>query len=1299
LLAAYLTLLHRHTGQRDLIVGSPTSGRTDRRFQSLVGYLVNLVPIRVNLEGALRFRQFLTQVRENVLAAFEHQEYPFPLLVNSICPDRDPSRSPVFQTTFVFEKVPSFSDPALAAFVLGEEGARLEIGSLALESVRNDQEVAQFDLSMVVAPIDGGVTVALQYNKALFKVSTIKRMLCHFSMLVDEITARPDQRIGEISILTERERRQVVVEFNETREEYGAGGCVSELFEAQVEKTPGAIGVVYEGGSVSYGELNRRANQLAEHLRRLGVGGETRVGILMERSVEMIISLLGVLKAGGTYVPLDPAYPSERLSFMMEDSGAAVLISKQGLAERLAGRRVQVVSLDEQGELIAQARGENPEPLVGPENLSHIIYTSGSTGRPKGVGIAHGSVVNFLHWAHETFGAEELSGVLAATSICFDLSVFEIFVPLTCGGAVILADDALHLASHREAARVTLINTVPSAMAELLRLKAVGAGVLTVNLAGEALQNKLVQQLYEETNVGRVLNLYGPTEYTTYTTGQAVAKGSQRQPSIGRSIANTQVYIVDEESKAVPIGVVGEVCIGGRGLARGYWKRPALTAERFVADNLSGEAGARLYRTGDLGRYLENGEIEYLGRKDHQVKIRGYRIELGEIEAVLAAHPGVDAAAVVAKEDASGHKYLAGYVSGDGLSSTGELRTYLQSSLPNYMVPSTLMWLEQLYLTPNGKIDRKSLPQPVREDNSHQYVAPQTRAEKILAAIWEQVLGVERVGISDNFFDLGGDSILSIHVVTSARRAGLGLTPRQVFQEQTLAKLALAAQETASPQVQERASDLQVSSADRSLHTSDFLAASLSQEDIEGLLAGTDLGSLEDIYPLTPFQQGMLFHVLDAPDAGIYLNQQRYTLRGELDYAALQNAFQAVLDRHQILRTAFLLSAPGGALQVVYRRLNLPWAVYDWRELELAEKSERLDALLRADYQRGFDLAQAPLMRVALVRMEPDVFEFIWSFHLMLMDGWSVPIIFKELLAFYHGFRAAEPVELEQPIRYRDYVDWLQGQSQDQAETYWRQSLAGFAHPTSLGFDRVPLTGEAELGGYGEKSLLVDHATTTALRDFAGRHKLTLNTLMQGAWALLLSRRSGDDDVVFGSVVSGRAADFPGVESAVGVFVNALPVRVRMPQESPLASWLEDLQTQQAEARRFEFSSLVTIQGWSEVPRGQPLFDSVLIFQNIPRDINLSESEGLRVVGIRSTERSNLPLALVVEPGSQLLLNIVYQHSRLDEVTIGRILETLHRILIQMANDSQATLSVLSTHAQAERSLLINSFNQSLTGF
>jgi hypothetical protein len=453
--------------------------------------------------------------------------------------------------------------------------------------------------------------------------------------------------------------------------------------------------------------------------------------------------------------------------------------------------------------------------------------------------------------------------------------------------------------------------------------------------------------------------------------------------------------------------------------------------------------------------------------------------------------------------------------------------------------------------------------------------------------------------------------------------------------------------------------------------------------------------NFEDIYPLTPFQQGMLFHVLDTPKAGMYLNQQRYTLRGELDLPAFKRALQAVMNRHQILRTAFLLSGMDGPHQVVYRELELRWVMHDWSELSPAETSERVEEFLRSDYQSGFDVRRAPLNRATLIRTGPDLYEFIWSFHLLLMDGWSMQVMLRELLALYHSYCTGQAVDLGQPLPYREFIKWLQRQPLDQAEVYWRETLKGFTSPTPLVFDRTPPADVAERPDFKEKIVLMDESTSDSLRAFALQHRVTLNTLVQGAWALLLSRRSGTNDVIFGCAVSGRSAPIPKIDSAVGIFVNVLPVRVLVPVNGQVVTWLRELQKQQAEARRFEFCSIAGIHGWSDVPRNQPLFESVMVFQNFPNGVALPESAGIEMIGVALIERSNVPLALVVEPASRLHLRIVYMGAQFEDATIDEMLEKLPRILIELTTNPDAALSSISYQVDDERRLLIDSFNQS----
>ncbi|MDJ0596984.1 MAG: amino acid adenylation domain-containing protein, partial [Pleurocapsa sp. MO_226.B13] len=761
LLAAFKVLLHRYTEQDDILVGSPTASRHRPEFTQIVGYLVNPVVLRANLSGNLSFREFLAQVRHTVLEAITHQDYPFALIVEQLQPHRDASRSPIFQACFVLQKLQQTPD----ALKLYSSRVRTSVhwGELVLEPFEMPQQEGQFDLTLEIAETSSFLFGNLKYNADLFHEETIARMASHLQTLLEGIVTNPEQKIAELPLLTETERQQLFIEWNDTQVEYPQDKCLHQLFEEQVEKTPLSVAVMFENQQLTYLQLNQRANQLAHHLQPLGVGPEVLVGIYVERSLEMVVGLLGILKAGGAYVPLDPNYPPSRLSYMLADSGVEVLLTQSSLLESLPEHQARVVCLDSDWSAIEQHGQDNLDVGVGEDNLAYVIYTSGSTGVPKGVGIEHRSPVALCHWAKQTFTTEQLCGVLAVTSICFDLSVFELFVTLCLGGKVIVAQNALDIINLDIAEEITLINTVPSAIAELLRIGGIPAQVQTVNLAGEPLPNQIVEQLYQYQNIERVYNLYGPSEDTTYSTFALLAKGTTEPPSIGRPIANTQIYILDKQLQPLPIDVPGELYIGGDGLARGYLNRPQLTQEKFIPNPFCNSQSERLYKTGDLARYRCDGNIEFLGRTDHQVKIRGFRIELGEIESVLNIHPQIQQAVVIATEELPENKRLVAYVvTSERSLSTNQLREFLKQKLPEYMVPSAFVILDTLPLTPNGKVDRFALPAPDGDFTVKQeYVAPRTPSEEIVANIFASVLGVQKVGIHDNFFELGGHSLLA----------------------------------------------------------------------------------------------------------------------------------------------------------------------------------------------------------------------------------------------------------------------------------------------------------------------------------------------------------------------------------------------------------------------------------------------------------------------------------------------------------------------------------------------------------
>jgi amino acid adenylation domain-containing protein len=683
-------------------------------------------------------------VKSTALEAYVHQDLPFEKLVEELQPNRDLSYNPLFQVMFVLQNVPK---------------PNLNLTDVSVTYEESYNGTSKFDLTLFMEDSEQGLVATCEYNTNLFNADTITRMLGHLQTLLTSIVSDPQQRIADLQLLTSSEVQQLLVEWNDTKTDYPQDKCIQQLFEAQVEKTPNAVAVVFDNQELTYQELNDRANQLAHYLQELGVKPEVIVGVCMQRSLEMAIALLAILKAGGAYVPLDPAYPQERLTFMLEDSQAKVLLTQSSLVELFAKSKAFIVCIDNL-QLPSQHR-ENPFSEVKPNNLAYVIYTSGSTGVPKGVAIAHESCVALLTWSREVFTDDELAGVLASTSICFDLSVFELFVPLSWGGKAIVVENALHLPSL--AAEVSLINTVPSVIAELLQVNGLPASVKTVNLAGEPLQNQLVQQIYQNHHIQKVFNLYGPSEDTTYSTFTQIDKGDNKV-TIGRPITNTQIYLLDTNLQPVPIGVPGEIYIGGAGLARGYLNRPELTKERFISNQFSNKIESRLYKTGDLARYLPDGNLEYLGRIDHQVKIRGFRIELGEIENALLKHPAVREVLVLAREDQQLVAYMV--CLSDQIPTVNQLRTYLKELLPEYMVPSVFIFLETFPLLPNGKIDRRALPvaEALRPTLTTAYEVPQSEMEQQIAKLWQEVLHLDKVGIHDNFFDLGGHSLLMLQV-------------------------------------------------------------------------------------------------------------------------------------------------------------------------------------------------------------------------------------------------------------------------------------------------------------------------------------------------------------------------------------------------------------------------------------------------------------------------------------------------------------------------------------------------------
>jgi amino acid adenylation domain-containing protein len=1285
LLAGFQILLARYSGQADIVVGAPAANRDRLETEPLIGLFVNLLPMRAELAGSRSFVEVLARVRQGALGAYLHRDVPFEMLVDELAGERSLSHSPLFQAAMALEEQPP---PAVRA------------GGVEMRTRALDSGTAKFDLTLELARGEDGLAGRLEYATALFDATTVERMADHLRRLLTAMAAEPESSPWRASLLGPEERRQLVADWGRV----GASAAdAAEPLPARVLRAaaayPGAPAVVAGGAVLTYGELDRRSAALARRLAARGAGIESVVGVCLPPSAELVVAALAALRAGAAFLPLDPVHPADRLGWSLRDAGAELVLTSAELAAgALAQAGVEAWTVDAADAVDAAGGGAAvlDAPPATPDQLAYVIYTSGTTGRPKGTGLTHRGLARLVAWHGAAYGLTAADRGTLVASPAFDASVWELWPYLAAGAAIHVPAPELRLdpaALYRWLADSGItVGFLPTPMAEAMLDGQPPAGL--------ALRALLVggDRLHAPPRRGlpfRVVNHYGPTEDTVVSTaGEVAPDTAAAAPSIGGPIDGHQALVLDVCQEPVPAGVEGELWVAGEGLARGYRGRPALTAERFRPHPCATVHGARAYRTGDLVRWRAGGRLDFRGRADHQVKVRGHRIELGEVEAALLRQPGVEQAAVVVRDDL-GSAQLVAFVTGARTAAAADgLRAALEATLPAYMVPAFIHRLDALPLTSNGKADRdeltrlgRELAAPAAADGGR--VAPRGDAERLLAGIWEEVLGVERVGAGDDFFALGGDSILSIKIIARAREAGLELTPQQLFQHPTVARLAAAAGGDGGP-----AGDGAAAAGDAP--GAGYPRVRITARQLDRLReARAGRAPVEDLLPLTPLQQGMLFHVLDAPGSGLYVHQQSCLLEGGLDPDAFAAAFRGAVDRHPILRASVVAGVADEPIQVIARQAPLPWTYRDWRGVPAEEQRARTEALFRADRDAGFELSREPLMRCSLVRLGDDRFHFAWTFHLMLLDGWSTPLVLDDVLTLYRGLRRGVAAELPPPVPFSRYVDWLARQDHAAAEVYWRRLLAGFTEPTPLG-DRP--RDDAAHPHHGERTLELDAGESRALSAFAARHRLTLNTVFQGVWALHLAQRSAADDVVFGNVVAGRPADLPGVESIVGIFLNTVPVRASVSGDATMVEWLAALQAQQAEARRFAYASQADVRRWSGVPAGSPLYDSILIFQNVPAGPSFDPGDrwDVRVRDVRSVERNNFPLTVAVEPGERLLLRFVYDTGRFGEPTVARMMDAVRRLLVETVEQPARRLSDFSRGSQVESRHLIQGFNQDL---
>ena len=1643
LLASFQVLLARYSGSDDIVVGSPVAGRTRREVEELIGFFINPLVLRTDLSGDPTFHEVLRRVRGVTLGAYEHQDVPFEKLVAELQPERSLSHSPIFQVSFALDD---------------EENGGGGLPGVQVRGVSAATDTAKLDLGLDVTIKSTGLVGALLYSTDLFAHGTVERMAAHLLRVFEQIADAAEVRLSGLELLGEGERAQVLGAWNRTDDGRSVDGAIHELFAAQAARTPEAEALRFGGRATTYRALDEAANRLAHHLVERGVGPEVRVGIFAERAPETVVAILAVLKAGGAYVPLDSAYPADRLRYMLEDCGARLVIAPAGIPSSVpAGLVADLLDPRAEAAAIAARPADAPCVAVDVESVAYVIYTSGSTGRPKGVMVAHRGVPNLARAQAARFGIEPGGRVLQFASFSFDASVSELFTALLTGATLVMGvrDELLPgpgLLDTLRRERVT-VATLPASVLAALAPDAL-PDLRTVVSAGEAVDAAVVERWGARRTF---VNAYGPTEGTVCATS-AECRADGRAPSIGAPLPNVRVYVLDGRMGPMPVGLPGELFVGGAGLARGYLGRPALTAERFVPDPFGAEPGARLYRTGDRARWKADGTLEFMGRLDEQVKVRGYRIEPGEVESALRAHPGVREARVVVREDEPGDRRLVAYLV--GRAEVDGLREHLQRTLPEYMVPAAFVVAGR----DPADAQRQAGPQGpsragVRRGAGRATWRRAPRWKRRWPGSGRTCWGWTRWACTDNFFELGGDSILVIQVVTRARRAGLQIAPPQLFEHQTVAELAAVvapapaeparapaaeksaatavpptpiqawffAQEHPSPAhynqsvllevdgsvddgvveaalkavvahhaalrlrfrrtdagwaqshaaesgitlervdlsalpagerdaAQREAADRAQSSLDiergplgravlfhrgdegrrllivlhhlvvdtvswcilpddleracgqlsgasadlgapstpfhawagalqayastdaprdeaahwlaqgaegvaplpvdgdggstgsgtvtvrleaeetrallqdvpaayrtqindvllcaladavsgwsggtrvrlaleghgreetvaegvdltrtvgwfttlypvvlelgaarapgdrlrrvkeqlravprrgigygvlrylsadaelrgalaaepepeisfnylgqlnagaepsamlravrgprgrewaddtRGAHPlainggvtggclemwwsygeathrretverlaaryvealrtliahcreegaggytpSDFPLAQVTQAELDAAIAGRT--GIEDLYPLSPMQEGMLFHALYAGTQE-YHTQDAQRLEGALDADLFRRAWAEAVRRHAVLRTSFAWEGLRRPLQRVHAAVEAPWRIEDWRGLPEAQQEAALQRYMEEDRATGFVLEQAPVLRFALFRVGEQAHWFVWSQHHVLMDGWSCSRVADEVFRLYHGWTSGKPVELARTRPYRDYVAWLERQDRDQAERFWRGVLAGFTAPTRLGVDRAAPAG-AELRR-DRRAVVLDAEVTARLEHSARRMQVTLNTLLQGAWALLLSRYGGEDEVVFGSTGSGRAMELEGAQEMVGLFINTIPLRVPVPAEARLGAWLAGLQRAYAEARAYEHTPLVEVQGWSDVPRGTPLFESLFVFENYPMEEGGGgEADGrLRVTRTLGVEWTSIPSA------------------------------------------------------------------------
>lgn len=1267
-LATFKVLLHRYTGQADLRVGTPIANRTHPDLEPLIGCFVNTLVVRTELSGQLTFRDVLAQVRQVTLDAYSHADLPFEKLVETLQPERDLSHSPLFQVMFAFQNVPM---------------APLELSGLTFSPLPSQRQAARFDLTLDVAETEQGLVIDAEYNTDLFDGDRIARLLEHLEILLDAVIIHPDQRISDLPLLPPEERH-LLQAWNQTDAPYQNTVSLHDEIEQQVERTPDAIALTVGQERLTYRELNHRANQMAHYLRDHYLPGraiqsESRIGLCLDRSADLVVALLAVLKMGCTYVPLDPAYPSQRLAWMVEDAQVSLILTHSSVLSDLELAVPQLgttaVCLDRVKAAIADCRDHNPSPVIDPEHLAYILYTSGSTGRPKGVQIPHRAVVNFLTAMQSSLRLMTDDVMLSVTSLSFDIAVLELLLPLTVGAQVILASrdicaDGTQLAAL--AAEATVMQATPATWRLLLAAQWQGNSKLQILCGGESLPRELAVALMSR---GRCLwNLYGPTETTIWSTCHRVEAGDS--VPIGQPIANTQVHVLDAEQQPVPIGVAGELYIGGDGIARGYFNRPALTASAFVPDPFSAAPGRQLYRTGDRVRHRPDGTLEFLGRQDSQVKVRGHRIELGEVEAHLQQHPHVDQAVVIARTDGAGEQSLVAYgVLASGCSlSIQALRQFLRQHLPEFMLPSAWVALPALPLTPNGKIDRRTLPAPTSDRDAAPTIEqlPQTPTEQQLATLWRDVLSVNVVGLHDNFFDLGGHSLLATQLLSRIRATFETELPlRYLFEEPTLAAQAAR------------------------------LDSMGQQSHKDALLQGDDMVPVLQHRPITDdiplsFAQERLWLVDQLHPGGVAYNESAAVrLEGNLDLSAFHRALMALIARHEILRTA-LVEKQGRPIQTIFPTVEMALPVVDLQGLSPDQQAIEIHRLAIAESRHSFILTQPPLLRSTVIWLSDRQVVMLFTLHHLIFDGWSAGVLLQELATLYSLYTAGDEVPSaallpDLPIQYADFTlwqrQWLTGDRLESQLSYWRRQLGGQLPTLPLPFD-YPRPAVSNLAGR-TLNVSLPLSLLETLQNLSQRQGVTLFMTLLAAFQSMLYRITGQTDIIVGTDIANR--NRAELEGLIGFFVNLLVLRTDLngnPSFHDLLQRVRKVTLEAYEHQDLPFATLVDVLQVDRQAGITPLVPVLFVLQNAPTSpITLPQVTLTPLAMEDETAKFDLALFLRETP-QELEVSWNYSTELFEAQTIERLAQNFSTLLQHLSThpdallDDLPLLSAVETHQQ-----------------